>query len=98
MAQLTIRADEELVERVRAAADQRGRSMNDYVNSVLDAATDPNLAGNEAERVRERLERAGLLAQPAPLAGTRPDPKAVLAAGRRAATGRPVATFVSDGR
>jgi hypothetical protein len=38
--------------------------MNDYVTAVLDAATNPGLAGGEAERLRERLDQAGLLAEP----------------------------------
>lgn len=98
MAQLTIRADDELVQRVRRSAASAGRSMNDYVTSVLDAATDPNLAGTPAERIRERLRAAGLLATPSPMTGRRPSAAAVAAAGARAAAGRPLSEFVSDGR
>jgi hypothetical protein len=72
--------------------------MNDYVTSVLDAATDPNLAGTAAERLRERLGTAGLLAAPSRISGRRPAPDAVAAAGARAAAGRPVGEFISDGR
>ena len=98
MAQLTIRADDELIHRVKRSAADLGRSMNDYVTSVLDAATDPNLAGTAAERLRERLGAAGLLAAPSRISGRRPSPDAVAAAGSRAAAGRPVSEFVSDGR
>ena len=63
MAQMTWRTTDERLARVRRAAEQRGRSMNDYVTAVLDAATDPNLGGTEAERLRERLASAGLLAE-----------------------------------
>ncbi len=72
--------------------------MNDYVTSVLDAATNPDLAGTEAARLRERLARAGLLATPTRLSGRRPSTEAIEAAGRRAATGRSLADHVSDGR
>ena len=44
MAQLTIRASDDLIERVRTSAADAGRSMNDYVTSILDAVTDPDLA------------------------------------------------------
>jgi hypothetical protein len=98
MAQLTIRAGDELVGRVRLAAGAAGRSMNEYVVSVLDAATNPELAGNEAEQIRARLARAGLLAVPIPKPGPRPSRAAVEEAGRRAVVGRPVSQYVSDGR
>ncbi len=98
MPQITIRADVELMQRVKAAAVGLGRSMNDYVTAVLDAATNPEFAGAEIDRLRERLGRAGLLVVPLPRAGTRPSASAVAAAGHRAATGRSVADFVSDGR
>lgn len=98
MSQITIRADDELVERVKRSAAELGRSMNEYVTSVLDAATDPNLAGTPAERLRERLRAAGLLRTPAHLTGRRPSAAAIAAAGRRAATGRPVSEFVAEGR
>ena len=98
MTQLTIRADEDLVRRIKASAADAGRSMNDYVTSVLDAATDPNLAGTAAERLRERLRRAGLLLTPSQVSGSRPSAESVAAAGARAAVGRPMSDFVSDGR
>ena len=72
--------------------------MNEYVTIVLEAATDPSLAGTEVERTRERLARAGLLAVNPRRSGTRPDPAAVEAAGRRAARGQPLSEIVSDGR
>ncbi len=98
MAQITIRANDDLVQRIKREAAEVGRSMNDYVTSVLDAATDPNLAGTSAERLRERLRVAGLLTTPSRMSGQRPSAAAVAAAASRAATGRPVSDFVSDGR
>src|ERR1700683_2279789 len=64
MEQMTWRAPADLLERVRRAARRQHRSMNDYVTAVLDAATNPRLAGSDAERLRERLDQAGLLAEP----------------------------------
>jgi hypothetical protein len=98
MAQVSWRADDDLVERVKLAAASSGRSMNDFVTLVLDAVTDPALAGTEAERVRERLQRAGLLVVPGPAVARRPSRAAVAAAARRAAHGSSLADLVSDGR
>jgi hypothetical protein len=85
MGQLTIRADDDLIFRVRSKAKESGRSMNEYVVVVLDAATNPAAAGSERERLRERLARAGLLAVDPPYRGPIPNPAVVEAAGREAA-------------
>ena len=99
MSQVTVRAAEELIKRVRRAAEMSGRSMNEYISVVLDAATDPDLAGSEAERVRERLRRADLLLPLKPLTGrSRPPQEAVRAAGKRAAHGKPLSEIVREGR
>jgi hypothetical protein len=94
MAQLTIRATDELADRVRMAARTSGRSVNSYVVGVLDAATDPDLTGDEAGRLRARLEQAGLLVHLPRRRGSRPDRRAVDAAGRRAARGTPLSEIV----
>jgi hypothetical protein len=52
--------------------------------AVLVAATDPDLAGDDAEQIRARLARAGLLA-PTGHARRRPDGDAVAAARAAAA-------------
>ncbi|TNC23220.1 toxin-antitoxin system HicB family antitoxin [Amycolatopsis alkalitolerans] len=97
MSQVTWRAGEELVRRVQLAAKQQGKSMNEYLTQVLDAATNPDLAGDEAARVRERLQRAGLLWESkAPRA--RPDPAEVAAARAAAGRGTPVSSLVGDER
>lgn len=71
--------------------------MNDYVNAVLDAATDPNLAGTEADRLRERLDRAGLLAPPG-RRRPRPPAKEIARARTAAGTGTPLSDLVNHGR
>lgn len=95
--QITVRAGDELVQRVKEAAARQGRSMNDYVTAVLDAATNPDLAGDEASRVRERLARAGLLA-PSGVRRLRPPPTAVAAARIAAARGTPLSELVGQDR
>ena len=96
--QVTIRADEDLIERVKRSAAAAGQSMNEWANMVFRAATDPNAAGSEIERIRERLRNAGVLAEHHPLPGNPPDPHLVRAAGRRAALGTPLSEYVSEGR
>jgi hypothetical protein len=97
MAQMTWRAAEELMDRVRAAAQREGRSMNEYVTWVLAAATDPELAGEEITRVRERLARAGLLAPTGP-PRRRPDEDALVRARAAAGRGKSLSEFVREGR
>jgi hypothetical protein len=59
--QLTLRILERVATQVKRAAAERGLSVNRWISDVLSAAVDPDFAGDEAERVRERLARAGLL-------------------------------------
>lgn len=98
MAQMTWRTSDALLERVRRQAQQQGRSLNEWVTAVLSAATDPSLAGDEAQRVRERLAAAGLLDAIEPGPNRRPDradvDRARIAAGR----GVPVSDLVAEGR
>lgn len=85
--------------------------MNDLLTHVLDAVTNPALAGSEAERVRERLAAAGILADPgsraeagevAPRADQasrgRPDRRALARARRAAGHGTPLAELVTRER
>jgi hypothetical protein len=97
MEQMTWRAPAELIERVRRAAQRQRRSMNDYVTAVLDAATNPRLAGGEAERLRERLNQAGLLVEPGEPRSRPPRDEAARARGR-AARGTALSAIVSEDR
>ena len=97
MAQLTIRTTDELVDQVRSAARRLGRSMNEYVVAVLGAATDPELAGDDVERIRERLHRAGLLVPGEP-ARRRPDEESVAAARAAAGSGTSLSDLVVSDR
>jgi hypothetical protein len=97
MAQVTWRATEELVDRVRVAAAAQNRSVNEYLTRLAEAATDPDLAGDDAARTRERLARAGLLVAAGP-PRPRPDPDAVAAARAAAGGGTPLSELIADGR
>lgn len=98
MAQVTWRTPDELLERVRHAAVSSGRSVNEWMTRVLDAATDPELSGSDADKIRERLARAGLLAEPSDMAVTRPDPEALEDARQAAGRGTPLSDLISDAR
>jgi hypothetical protein len=97
MAQISWRSTDELAERVRRAAKACGRSTNAYITAVLEAATDPDLAGDEAEGLRARLARAGLLA---PSGRPRPRPlRSDLERARAAASGgTSLSSLVEQGR
>lgn len=98
MAQMTWRTSDELLERVRRQAQQRGRSLNDWVTTVLSAATDPAFAGDEAQRLRERLAAAGLL-EPVEVGRRRgPSDADVLRARAAAGRGTPLSQLVGEGR
>ncbi|MDQ2708812.1 MAG: transcriptional regulator [Actinomycetota bacterium] len=97
MAQVTWRAPDELVDRVRTAAAAQHHSVNEYLTRLAQAATDPDLAGDDAARTRERLARAGLLV-PAGPPRPRPDPEAVAAARAAAGRGTPLSELVTESR
>lgn len=98
MRQLTLRTPDALLERVRRAAHERDMSINEYVSRVLDAATDPDLATTDAERLRQRLSAAGLLVTRHAPAPQRPSESVIAAARQAAGRGTPLSTLVSEGR
>jgi hypothetical protein len=98
MTQWTIRVPDEVARRVRATVDAAGKSLNGWVVGVLSAAVDPDLAGDEAQRVRERLRQAGILHEPPRRRARRPSEEAIAKARRDAARGRPLSDYVIEGR
>lgn len=97
MAQITLRISEELARALKAAAAASGRSLNAWATSILAAVIDPEHADGDAERVRERLQRAGLLSDPR-ARGARPKRSDVARARRAAGRGKPLSDLVTDGR
>ncbi|MGH3264557.1 MAG: toxin-antitoxin system HicB family antitoxin [Trebonia sp.] len=98
MSQLTIRSTGELADRVRTAAAEHGSSMNEYIVAVLDAATTPELAGSEADRVRERLRTAGLLVRVEGGRHARPAAAEVARARMAAGSGTALSDLVAENR
>jgi hypothetical protein len=103
MAQVSWRAEDALVDRVRKVAAAHKRSMNDYITMVLEAATNPDLAQDEYTRIMERLARAGLAVPELDVrmgGGPRERPPAeeVERARRAAGKGTPLSDLVSEGR
>ena len=94
---MTWRTSEELLERVRRQAQEQGRSLNEWVTAVLSAASDPSSAGDEAQQLRERLARAGILEDAEPPVA-RPSAKRLAAARAAAGRGQPLAGIVAADR
>lgn len=98
MANVTLRLDDETWTAVKDAAAREGQSANSYIVNALTALTDPQSAGGELERIRERLRRAGLLEEPSPTAKRRPDQAALRAARARAGRGTPLSEILERDR
>jgi hypothetical protein len=98
MSQLTLRVPDELVDRVKVAASERGQSVNRWATAVFSAAVDPTFAGDDAQALRERLARAGLLITVVPGRRRRPNRTAVARARAAAGRGRPLGDLVSESR
>ena len=98
MVQFRLRADDKLAAAIRHEAAASGLSMNAWVLRVLGAAVDPDLAGSDAARTRERLARAGLVADVVSGPHTAPDPERLARARAAASRGTPLSELVSTGR
>ena len=98
MSQVSWRADDKLVARVKRVAGTHRMSMNEYLTHVLDVATDPSRASSAEQQLRERLMSAGLLVISKPIGRSRPSRAEVNAAGERAKHGTPLSDLVSEGR
>lgn len=95
---MTLRVSDELLEQVRRRAGAEGRSMNDYVTRILEAAVNPDVADTEVQQIRERLARAGVLAEEDPARGRRPDRTELARARAEAGQGTPLSDLVSENR
>jgi hypothetical protein len=103
MTQVSWRAEDALVDRVRKAAAEHKRSMNDYMTMVLEAATNPDLVQDEYTRIREKLARVDLVVPEMDIrmgGGPRERPPAeeVERARRAAGRGKPLSDYISEGR
>jgi plasmid stability protein len=99
IAQLTLRLDDDLARHLKAKAAEDGRSVNALVVAGLRALVDPDWAGDEADRLRERFRRAGILSEPGPpLHRRRQDPEVLARARAAAGNGKPLSDYVSEGR
>lgn len=99
MAQLTLRLDDELANRLKSHARSRGTSVNRFAILLLQAAIDPELESTEAERLRQKLHRAGLLEQHLPERQTKlPTEDRLEQARSNAGRGTPLSNLVSSGR
>lgn len=99
-AQITIRTTPDLVLRVKQAAAAEGKSMNEYVEHLIEIAIDPSHATSEDERVVARLRAAGIYSEPAEWGPPveRPDPVLVAQAREAAGRGTPLSELVSRDR
>ena len=84
---------------MRQLAAARGTSINQTFEDLVAAATDPALAGDDRQALRERLARAGLLFDVATLPDVDAPTEAELTRARAAAgRGTPLAELISEGR
>jgi hypothetical protein len=99
MKQFSVRLSDERGRAVRQLAAARGASINQTFEDLVAAATDPALADDDRQALRERLARAGLLFDLSVLPDVDAPADADLARARAAAgQGTPLATLVSEGR
>jgi predicted DNA-binding protein len=98
MTQVTLRIPDELLARLKQVSAEQGRSLNSWVSAVLAAAVDPDYADDEAQRVRERLARAGLLVDPGAQRRRRADAGAAARARAAAGRGTPLSDLVREDR
>ncbi len=98
MKQITLRVPDDLAADLRDEAARLGFSVNGFVINGLRGWLDPDAEGDEVERLRAKLRRAGLLEEPEPYSGERPEPEALERARIAAGRGTPLSDLVSEGR
>lgn len=96
--QVTLRLPDQLAADLRAEAARLGQSVNAFATLGLRALVDPDAEGEEIERLRGRLRRAGALERFEPTTLERPDEAELAEAREAAAQGRPLSEYVSEGR
>lgn len=99
-AQITIRTSPDLVLRVKEAAKAEGKSMNEYVEHLIEIAVDPSRATTEDERLVARLRAAGLYIEPEAWGPPvePPDPELFERAREAMGRGTPLSELVSRDR
>lgn len=104
MSQITLRVSDEVAADLKAAARAEGKSLNAWATHVLQSATDPTYGGDEGQRVRERLARAGLLVSRDELLAAmgpsrpRPSPEEFARARAEAGRGKLLSDIISEDR
>jgi hypothetical protein len=96
--QITIRTSPDLVLRVKEVARAEGKSMNEYVEHLIEIAIDPGRATSEDERLVARLRAAGIYEEPWGEPVERPDPELVAKAREAMGRGTPLSDLVSQDR
>ena len=98
--QITIRTRADLVMRVKEAAKAEGKSMNEYVEHLIEVAIDPAHATTEDERLVARLRAAGIYSEPEQWGPPvePPDPELVARAREAMGRGTPLSELVSQDR
>lgn len=98
MARISLRIPDQLAEDVKADARRKNLSVNGYITYLLKTASDPEFGGTEAERMRERFRRAGLLQEWPPIDGDRPSREELEKARTEAGQGKSLSEYVIEGR
>jgi hypothetical protein len=99
MGQMTIRTDDEVIEMAKQRARELGLSLNQFVSNAVHAAVDPDLEGDEAERLRARFRAAGILAEGQVIpSGPRPTKAEFMRAQREAGKGKPLSELIEEER
>lgn len=99
MEQFSVRLSDERGRAVRRLAAARSVSINQTFEDLVAAATDPALADDDRQALRERLARAGLVFDITAIPDVDAPTEAELArAAAAAGHGTPLAELVSEGR
>ena len=98
MKQLTLRVPDDLAADLTRVAGDRGQSVNAFATLGLRALVDPDAAGDELERIRERLRRAGVAVYTPTRDVVAPDPEAAAEARAALGSGQLVSDIVSEQR